>query len=190
MIATETARTAVLVLLGLSVFWVIILIVKNDTATIVRAIITTVILGLAFFYLNQTKLQTLSFKSIKNDLFPPKALHLSYEKHESFSGDQLRTVYAFAEPGPELVLSMEEGGKSLAITDIDPLNRVLEYMGLPPVKRGTAELSTITGSLLDSNRYRWDDYELGILIVERGIGRNVDTTSTFPCIDTITILRR
>ncbi|HYA48311.1 MAG TPA: hypothetical protein VEG35_01315 [Burkholderiales bacterium] len=190
MIATETARTAVLVLLALSVFWVIILIVKNDTTTIIRAIITTVVLGVVFFYLNQTKLQTLSFKSIKNDLFPPKPLHFLYEKRESFSGDQLRTVYSFAEPGPEFVLSMEEGGKSLAVTDIDPLNRVLAYLGLPPVKKGTPELSTITGSTLDANRYRWDDYELGVLLIERGICRNIDSASTYPCIDTITILRR
>ncbi len=190
MIATESARTAVLILLGLSVLWLVVIIARNDTATIVRAIVTTVVLGVMFFYLNGTKLQTLSFKAIKNDLFPPKPLHLLYDKRESFAGNQLRTVYAFADPGPELVLTMEEGGKSLDITDIEPLNRVLAYVGLPPVKRGMQELSTLTGSTLDANKYRWDDYELGTLIIERGICRNVNTTSTFPCIDTITILRR
>jgi hypothetical protein len=190
MIATESARMAVLLLLGLSVLWLVILIARNETATIARAIITTIVLGLAFFYLNGTKLQTLSFKGIKNDLFPPKPLHLSYEKREGFIGNQLRTVYAFADPGPELVLTMEEGGKSLDIVDIDPLNRVLVYIGLPPVKRGMQELSTLTGSTLDANKYRWDDYELGTLIVERGICRDVNTTRTFPCIDLITILRR
>jgi hypothetical protein len=190
MIATESARLGILVLLGLSVLWVIVCVVKNDTATIVRAILTAVVFGIIFFYLNQTKLQTLSFKAIKNDLFPPKPLHLSYEKRETIVGNQLRTVYAFDEPGPELVLSMEEGGKSLSIEDIDPLNRVLKYIGLPPVKRGVPQLSSITGSTLDSDRYQWDDYELGTLIIERGICRNVDTASTYPCIDTITILRR
>ena len=190
MIATESARMGILVLLGLAVLWVIVCIVRNDTATIIRAIITALVFGIVFFYLSQTKLQMLSYKAVKNDLFPPKPLHLSYEKRETIIGNQLRTVYSFAEPGPELVVSLEEGGKSLSITDIDPLNRVLEYMGLPPVKRGVPQLSSLTGSTLDSSRYQWDDYELGTLIVERGICRSADTTSTYPCIDSITILRR
>lgn len=190
MVATETARTVVLILLGLSVFWVIICVVKNDTATIIRALITTVILGVVFFYLNGTKLQTLSYKSIKNDLFPPKPLHVSFEKRDSVVAGTPQTVYTFAEPGPELVLSMDEGGKSLTITDIDPLNRLLEYVGLPPVKRGVRELAAITGSSLDVDKYRWDDYELGTLIIERGICRNVATTNTYPCVESIIVLRR
>jgi hypothetical protein len=190
MVATESARTVILVLLGLSVFWVVICVVKNDTATILRALVTMVILGLAFFYLNQTKLQTLSYKNIKNDLFPPKPLHISFEKHDTVIASTLQTVYTFAEPGPELVLSMDEGGKYLTISDIDPLNRILEYVGLPPVKRGTRELAAITGSNLDVDKYRWDEYELGILIIERGICRNVATTNTYPCIESITLLRR
>ncbi|HVP92065.1 MAG TPA: hypothetical protein VMS75_12720 [Terriglobales bacterium] len=190
MIATETARTVLLVLLALSFLWVVVCIVRNDTGTIVRALVTTLLVGIAFFYVHQTKLQTLSFKSIKNDLFPPKPLHLLYERRESITGDVLRTVYSFSEPGPELVLSMEDGGNSLSITDIDPLNRVLEYVGLPPVKRGARELSLITGSGLDANKYQWDDYALGTLIIERGICRNVTSASTFPCIESITILRR
>jgi hypothetical protein len=190
MIATETARSVLLVLMGLSVLWVVICIVRNDTGTIVRALITTVLVGIVFFYVHQTKLQTLSYKSVRNDLFPPKPLHLLFDKRESITGDVLRTVYAFTDPGPELVLSMEKGGKYLAVTDIDPLNRVLEYVGLPPVKHGTNELSAVTGSNLDVNKYRWDDYELGTLIVERGICRNVASVATFACIETITVLRR
>lgn len=190
MIATETARTAILVLLGLAVFWVVICIIKNDTATIIRALITTVLLGIVFFYLNQTKLQTLTYKGVKNDLFPPKPLHAVFEKREMISAGESRTIYSFSEPGPELALSMDEGGKTLSITDIDPLNRILVYVGLPPVKKGAPELSSITGSSLDVDKYRWDDYELGTLIVERGICRNVTTTSTYPCVETITVLRR
>lgn len=187
MVATETVRTIILVLLGLSVVWVIGCLVRNDMATIVRALIVMVLLGITFYYLNQTKLQTLTYKAVKNDLFPPKALHLSFEKHESTLAGALRTVYTFAEPGPELVLKMEEGGKYLTILDIDPLNRVLEYMGLPPVKRGVRELAAITGSALDTDKYRWEDYKLGIMTIERGICHNVATISTYPCIQTITI---
>jgi hypothetical protein len=190
MISTETARTIILVLLGLAIVWVIICIVRNDMATIARALIVMVLLGIVFYYVSQTKLETLSYKSIKNDLFPPKPIHATFEKRDTYVAGALRTTYLFAEPGPELVLSMEEGGKYLTIKDIDPLNRVLEYVGLPPVKRGVRELSAITGSSLDTDKYRWDDYELGILTIERGICRNVATTSTYPCIQAITVQRR
>jgi hypothetical protein len=190
MIATETARTAILVLLGLSVFWVVVCVIRNDTATIVRALIVTVLFGVVFFYLNGTKLQTLSYKSVKNDLFPPKPLHLSFQKRDVYLTGTTQTIYSFADPGPELVLSMGDGGKTLSVTDVDPLNRVLEYVGLPPVDHGTPELSTVSGSNLDSDKYRWDDYELGTLVVERGICRNIATTSTFNCIQTIIVIRR
>jgi hypothetical protein len=190
MIATETARTAILVLLGLSVFWVVVCVIRNDTATIVRAIIVTVLLGLVFFYLNQTKLETLSYKAVKNDLFPPKPLHLSFQKRDTVVAGTPQTIYTFADPAPELVLSMGDGGKSLSVTDVDPLNRVLEYVGLPPVDHGTPVLSTITGSNLDTDKYCWDDYALGTLVIERGICRNVATTSTFNCIQAIIVVRR
>ena len=108
MVATETARTVILVLLGLSVLWVIVCVVRNDTATIVRALIVTVLFGVAFYYLNQTKIPTLSVKSIKDDLFPPKPIHAQFEKRTSYINGVERTIYSFAEPGPELTLSMEE----------------------------------------------------------------------------------
>jgi len=190
MISTETARTLILVLLGLAIVWVILCVIRNDMATIVRALIVMILLGIVFYYLSQTKVQTLSYKSIKNDLFPPKALHVIFEKRDSYVSGSLVTTYLFAEPGPELVLSMEEGGKYLTIKDIDPLNRVLQYVGLPPVKTGVRELAAITGSGLDTDKYRWDDYELGILTIERGICRNVATTSTYPCIQAISVQRR
>ncbi len=41
MVATETVRTVFLVLLGLAILWVIACIVRNDMATIVRALIVT-----------------------------------------------------------------------------------------------------------------------------------------------------
>ena len=190
MVATETARTVILILLGLSVIWVIVCVVRNDTATIVRALIVTVLFGVAFYYLNQTKIPMLTVKSIKEDLFPPKPIHASFEKRTSYINGVERTIYSFAEPGPELALSMEEGGKNLSITDIDPVNRLLRYVGLPPVKTGARELSTITGVSLDTDKYRWEDYDLGVLIIERGICRNVATTNTYPCVETITIIAR
>lgn len=190
MIATETVRTAILVLLGLSVLWVVLCVVRNDTATIVRALIVTVLLGVVFFYLNQTKLQTLSYKSIKNDLFPPKPLSVAFQKRDTVVNGVSQTIYVFADPGPELVLSMSDGGKSLSVTDVEPLNRVLEYVGLPPVDHGAPELSKVTRSNLDTDKFRWEDYPLGTLTIERGICRDITTTSTFNCIQAIVVIRR
>ncbi len=190
MVATETARTVFLVLAGLSLVWVIACLIRNDMATIVRALIVLILTGGAFFYLNQTKLTQLSFKAIKNDLFPPKPLHLVYDKKDVYIAGEAQTMYIFAEPGPELALSMEEGGKSLAITDVDPVNRVLDYVGLPPVKRGVRELVAVTGNRLDADKFRWDDYELGALVIERTICRNITTTNTYPCIQTIIVIRK
>lgn len=190
MIATETARTAVLVLLGLSIVWVVILIIKNDMSTIIRALIVTAVLGLSFFYLSQTKLEELSFRAVKNDLFPPRQEHFTWEKRETITGGIPTTLFVFSEPGPRLALDLERGGKYLTINDVDSLNSVLRTVGLPPVKHGVRELAAISGRTLDANIYRWEDYELGILTIERGLCRNMTTTETFPCISSITVRGR
>lgn len=187
MVATESARQLVMVLFGLSIVWVIVMVIRNDTASMVRALVVAAILGLAFFYLGQTKIQTLSFKAVKDDIFPPKQEYISWTKTETSSGGYYQTRYIFTEPGPRLVLEMEEGGKLLTVKDIDPLNRVLQRIGLPPVKSGVRELSAITGNRFDVNMYRWDDYKLGTLTVERTICRNMQTTESYHCIATITV---
>src|SRR5512136_2012465 len=70
MIATDIVKTIVLVLLGLAVLWIVVIIVKNDMQTIIRALIVAAVLGLGYYYLDHTKLEKLSFTAIKNDLFP------------------------------------------------------------------------------------------------------------------------
>ena len=188
--ATETVRNVFLILTGLSVIWVVVCIIRNDTGTIVRALVVTVLVGAALFYLNQTKLQTLTFSAIKDDLFPPKPEYFTFDKRESSEGGVTTLTYIFAEPGPRLVLDMESGGKYQSVTDIRPLNRTLAYIGLPPVKHGVRELSAITGSTLDANFYRWDDYAWGVMTIERGIGRNISTAASYPSILIITIRRK
>ncbi len=190
MIATDTLRTIFLVLTVLSVIWVVVCIIKNDMATIIRALVVAILMGLGLFYTSNTKLEKLSFKAVKNDLFPPKPEYFTYERRETVSGTTTVTTFVFSEPGPRLTLAMEKGGKFLTVEDIDPLNRTLAFVGLPPVKHGVRELSSITGSTLDANLYRWEDYELGVMTIERGICRNITTTESFPCISSITIRRQ
>lgn len=187
MVATETAKTVVLVLFGLSILWVVIIVVKNDTQTILRALAVTAVLGLSLFYLNQTKLEQLSLAEIRDDLFPPKVRNYAFEKRTGYLAGRPTTTYVFDDPGPPLSLSLESGGKYMAIRDIKPLNRVLAFLGLPPVTEGVSELAANTGRSLDADKYRWDDYEKGTLLVERGICHDMTTAQSFPCISRVII---
>ncbi len=190
MIATETVKTVVLVLFGLSVLWIIIIVVKNDMQTIIRALLVTAVLGLALFFLSQTKLEKLSYTAVKNELFPVKMRNYAFQKLEGQIEGRPTTTYIFQDPGPPLPLAMMNGGKYMAIKDVRLINSVLEFLGLPPVKEGVSELASITHVDIDSDKYRWDDYEKGVLLIERGLCRDMTAAQTFPCIARITIYSR
>jgi hypothetical protein len=190
MIATETAKTALLILFGLSILWIIVIVVKNDMQTIVRALIVAALLGLGLYYVNQTKLERLSFRAIKEELFPVKPGIYTFHKREATLGDRTITDFIFNDPGPPLSLVLVEGGKYMAIKDVRGVNAVLQYLGLPPVKEGVPELASLTGRSLDADKYRWDNYERGILLIERGICRNMSSAQTFTCIVRISLTNR
>jgi hypothetical protein len=187
MIATETAQLVLLVLLGLGIIWIIVITVKKDYSSQTRAVIITVLVGICFIYVSQTKLEYLSFKGIKEDLFPPEPIYHRFTKTESTSGGITRTTYIFQDPGPPLILSMEKGGKDMVVRKLESLNRVLAHVGLPPVKEGVKELAAITGRAIDANIFRWDDYQLGILTIERGIGHDAAQIKSYPSIVAITV---
>jgi len=190
MIATETAKTVLFALFGLSILWIVILVIKNDMETIVRALIVTALLGLGVYYVNATKLESLSFRAIKEDLFPVRARAYTFEKREGTFDGRPATTYVFDDPGPALSLAMMSGGKYMAIKDVRPVNAVLQNLGLPPVDEGVAELASLTGRTIDADKYRWDNYPLGLLILERGICRDMTTAETFTCIVRITLARQ
>ena len=190
MIATETAKTVVLALFGLSIVWIIFILIKNDMQTMIRALVVAAVLGLSLLYLNQTRLEQLSFKAIKAEFFPPKEESYTFQKREGTQAGTFTTTYTFSDPGPRLPLSMEEGGKYLAIKDVDAVNRVLARLGLPPIQTGVRELASITGRAIDADKYVWEDYKPGRLTIIRGICRDMTTTGTFPCIVAITVERR
>jgi hypothetical protein len=190
MIATETAKTAVLVLFGLSILWIVVIIVKNDMQTIVRALLVAAVLGLALFYLSQTKLEKLSYAAIKQDLFPLKTRAYIFERREGHMAGIPITIFVFEDPGPPLSLSMQKGGKYMVVKNVRTVNSALEFLNLPPVAAGVPELASITGRRLDADKYRWDDYEKGVLLIERGICRDMTTAEAFTCIARITIQAR
>jgi len=100
------------------------------------------------------------------------------------------TTYIFEDPGPPLPLVMMSGGKYMAIKDVRSVNSVLEFLGLPPVAEGVSELASITHQPLDADKYRWDDYKRGVLLLERGICLDMTSAQTFTCIARITINSR
>ncbi|TRZ91406.1 hypothetical protein D4R89_02930 [bacterium] len=197
MIATTTLKTIVMVLFGLTIVWLVKILIKQEFETLVRALIVAVLFGGAFFFLQKTKLETISWKDIKQMVFPEKAMALGYVKDEGRTGGGRYVRYTFPAPtgeegslfgiGPRLKLTMDPNGRNYNITDIEPVNRVLTYVGLPKVKAGIKELSAITGRLSDVNHYRWDDYEGGVLTIERGLCQNKDSLERYPCIVSITV---
>jgi hypothetical protein len=193
MVATETIKTVVLVLFGLCILWIIVIVVKNDMQTIIRALLVTAVVGLALFLLSQPKIarhEKLSFDIIKNELFPVKARNYAFEKRESQIAGSPTTTYIFQDPGPPLALTMMNGGKYMAIKDIRPVNVILEFLGLPPVTAGVSELASITGKTIDADKYRWEDYERGVLVLERGLCRDMTAAQSFTCIARITVQSR
>jgi hypothetical protein len=190
MVATETVKTVVLVLFGLCILWIIVIVVKNDMQTIVRALLVTAVVGLALYFLNQTKLEKLSYSAVKNELVPVKNRSYKFEMREGTIAGSPTTTYVFEDPGPPLPQVMVNGGKYMAIKDVRWVNSVLKFLGLPPVAEGVSELASITHQAIDADKYRWDNYEKGVLLLERGICRDMTAAQTFTCIVRITISSR
>lgn len=193
MIATETAKTVLLILFGLSILWIVVVIVKNDMQTIVRALIVAAIAGLALYVINMPKIarhDKVSFAIIRDELFPVRKQAYPFTaRDDRFDGKVVKT-FIFQDPGPPLSLAIVNGGRFMAIKDVRPVNNVLEFLGLPPLSAGVQELASITGKTLDADKYRWDDYEMGVLLLERSICRDMTSASSFPCIARITLTSR
>ena len=200
MIATSTAITVVTALLAICVLWLVYNIIRGHTESHVRTIIFIIVLGNILGYLKNTRLERLSFKAIKNDLFPPSLPQYSYVVQEQDTQYSHRIVYRFIikteedtpnlPPPPELKLDMDPNGRTFTLRDIESLNLVLDQLNLPPVTHGVQELYAITGNQTDVGLYRWDDYQLGTLIVERTIYQNKNSLQSYHAIASITVDRR
>jgi hypothetical protein len=187
-------KNIVLVLLGFSVIWFVRVLVKRETENFGRAIIVCLLLGAVFFYLQHVKLEKLTFADIraqvKETFYPEKMPNYIFHKDEGMEGSRSYIRYFFESPGPRLSLDFDPGQKYFHIKDIHSVNRILDYLGLPGVTRPVHELASITGSANDINIYRWEDYELGVLTIERAICQDHDRLESYACIVNITILRK
>jgi hypothetical protein len=199
MIATVTLKSIVLVLFGLSILWMVKVVVKREFETLTRVLVVMLLIGGAYLYLVHTKHPYISWSILKQDILPGKPHTYTYIKEEPRPGAARLVRYLFPAPGPEgsepgpspkLKVTLDPNGRNYHITDIKPVNAVLSDLGLPPVKAGARELSAISGRLTDVNYYRWDDYELGILTLERGLCNDKDSLERYHCIVSLTIQNR
>ncbi|OGD11843.1 MAG: hypothetical protein A2Y86_07900 [Candidatus Aminicenantes bacterium RBG_13_62_12] len=187
-------KNIVLVLLFLCLIWILRIVIKRELENLVRAALIFLLLGGVFYYLQTTESETLTFADIsaqiKDKFFPEKAPDYVYHREESRAGRNNYVRYYFEIPGPKLSLDFDPKTQYFHIKDVYSVNRILEYLELPKVKVAVRELASLTGSRNDLTLYRWEDYPLGILTVERGICQDRDKLESYQCIVSIMIVRR
>jgi hypothetical protein len=187
-------KNIVLVLLVLCVIWIIRVVVKREFENLLRAALIFLLLGAVFYYLQTIDSKTLTFADIraqiKDTFFPEKKPDYIYHKEEDVSGRNSYIRYYFESPGPKLSVTLDAKAQYFHIKDVYSVNRILEYLGLPKVKAAVKELASLTGSRDDLTLYRWEDYPLGPLTIERGICQDRDRLESYECIVSIMIWRR
>jgi hypothetical protein len=187
-------KNIVLVLLLLCVIWIIRVVVKRESENLLRAALIFLLFGAVFYYLQTIDSETLTFADIrvqiKETFFPEKKPDYIYHKEEGLSGRNNYIRYYFESPGPKLSMSYDAKTQYFHIKDVYSVNRILEYLDLPKVKAAVQELASITGSRNDLTLYRWEDYPLGPLTIERGICQDRDRLESYQCIVSIMIWRR
>jgi hypothetical protein len=189
-----TLKYIALGLFLICVIWLIRIVVKREGENLIRTVLLGIIFLGIFFYLQQQKSEKITFADIKAQIketfFPERPLHCVYYKDEGARGANRYVRYTFESPGPKLSLTMDADQKYFHINDVRSVNRVLEYLGLPEVKNAVPELASITGSRNDINLYRWNDYPLGILTIERDICQDRDKLESYQCISAVVITNR
>lgn len=192
MVPVSTLKIIFMVFLAVALFRLVRILIQKEKESVLRAVIVCAILGAIFYGLTTVKTEkvSLSIGQLKRLIFPSKAQDWEFIKEEGVRQGLPIVRYLFPEPGPRLNLTIDPAGNTFSIVDIGPVNAVLEYLDLPPVEEGVPELSSITGSTININTYRWDDYPRGILIIERGLCRNIDNLETYHCITNLTIRAR
>lgn len=192
MVPVSILKIVFIALLAFALFRLVRVLIHKEKESIAWALIVCAALGAVVYGLTTIKAEkiSLSVAQVKKLLFPTRSEEWEFIEVKSQYQGRPQTRYTFPEPGPRLSLELDGRSGTLNLVDVDPLNAVLDYLGLPPVEEGVEELTVITGLQRDINTYRWDDYPLGVLIVERGLCRNLDDLDTYHCISRITIQPR
>jgi hypothetical protein len=186
-----TIENITILVLGLTAIWLLRTVVKKDKRRIFSAVVFLVIALAAYIYINQSDMRKFNVTEIGSLLSPggPEEMKYRVETRESGISNVGFTRYVFEDPKPKLKLTLDKSGY-FHLNDVSLINKFLKSVGLPQVEEGRRELASITGSNLDLYMYRWDDYEPGILVVERALCKSESSLTSYQCLAHITITKR
>lgn len=181
--------TAASILLILAAIWLIILIVKKQHEYIFRAMVIILLLLMGLIFLRQHEAGKITWPGLKARLFPGKPQIYNYTVKETHFGNKLETRYVFQPPNPRLSLKLEGSGDYFNISDLKSINDTLEHLKLPKVEKSVPELASLTGAKGDLYLYRWTDYPLGVLTIQRSLCQEKDSLQFYHGIITLSILK-
>jgi hypothetical protein len=181
--------TAASILLIIAAVWLIILIIKKQHEYIFRAMMIMLILLLAMIFLRQHEAGTLTMPQLISKIFPKKTPDYIFTISRGYVGLKEEVRYVFQDPKPKLSLQLDKSGTYFNISDIRPINEVLKQLKLPPIEEAVPELAFITKVKMDVNLYRWTDYPLGTLTLERAVCQDKQTLEVYNGIIRITLLK-
>jgi len=181
--------TAASILLILAAIWLIILIIRRQHEYIFRAMLIMLLLLMGLIFLRQHEAGKITWPDLKVKIFPGKPPVYNYTVKKAYIGNKLETRYVFQDPKPKLSLKLDSSGDYFHISDIKPINNTLEHLKLPKVEKAVPELASLTGAKGDVNLYRWKDYPLGVLTVERALCQEEDSLDVYHGIITLRILK-
>ena len=185
-----TFRAVTTLLLILAVLWLLKLMIKKQIEYLFRASLILIFIFLVFIFFQRNEIGKWDVFEIKGKIFPEKIPTLNYRVDKGPLMGDVKLHYVFEYPKPKLNLTLDKEGNYLHLRNVSYLNAVLKALDLPKVHRGMPELASITGSRIDIRKYRWGDYPLGILIIERDICQDRKKFQFYNCLSTLTIKHR
>jgi hypothetical protein len=183
-------RTITAILLILTLLWFLKLMVKKQIEYLFRASLILIFIFLIFIFFQRSEIGKWDVFEIKGKIFPEKIPTLNYHQDREILNEDIKLRYVFKEPKPKLILTLDKRGNYLHLWNFSSLNLVLKALDLPQVHQGVPELASITGSRYDIRQYRWGDYPLGILIIERDLCQDKKNFQSYHCLSAITIKYR
>jgi hypothetical protein len=176
-------------LLILVSLWLIKIIIKKERRNVFMGMLLFLFLLATFLYLDLKVPEKWAFSDLKETLFPSKQTEIKYSVKQWSTLNNTFTRYTFKKPYPRLGVTLDERGKYFHLKNPGALNRVLKFLNIPEVEEGVQELASLTGSKDDVSRYRWDDYPLGVMVVEKTLSQNKTSLETHQALWRITITR-
>lgn len=183
-------RTITTILLILALLRFLKLMIKKQIEYLFRASLILIFIFLVFIFFQRSEIGKWDVFEIKEKIFPEKTPTLNYHQDREILSDDIKLRYVFKEPKPKLVLTLDKRGNYLHLWNFSSLNLVLKALDLPEVQQGVPELASITGSRSDIRQYRWGDYPLGILIIERDLCQDKKKFQSYHCLSALTIKYR